>query len=333
MSRLAPPLLSLGPAISIYGSDTLSPHRFLSAACVKHLYGSEYDDWLEYNPGIKFSPYYMNPLIVRAWAKFEERAKPIIIKAAKKCGLSPLNANAENFQGSEVSVAYDLVAADKEAAAPTPAAAALTTTETNSKLTVLQLKSASPDSTLVIRSSAASFFATAYVKPATELQREIKEQRDLKKQTAPLDDIDRAVPETSVGRWVSTGLLARLKENGDSKRAALEEKKEKQIENQSKKAQAHVALLNVGEATLVKLRADRQVRHLLPRTPPHPEPYRASPSQVPRKSSAQADCRHRHPGVAFRSSSPLRSSRERSPSSGGSQRGRRPSSSLCSTRC
>ena len=223
-------------------------------ASVKAGYGRHYDDWLERNPGVPFSPYYLNPLLAAAWSEFTEIGKPIIVRAAKICGISPLNPNAENFEGSAVSKTYDLVAAAKEAESPPPVE--LMRTETTSKLTVLQLKAASPDTTLVIRSSAASFFETSFIKPAIELQRELKHARELKKQTMPLE-IDRTIPETSVGRWVTTELVASLKSNSEAKERALEDKKEKQAERDSKKARQHVELLGIGADAIEKLRVSR----------------------------------------------------------------------------
>ena len=215
-----------------------------------------------------YTPYFLNPILAKAWEEFVAKGRPIIIRAAERCGISPFNPNAENFQGSAVSTTYDLVAAEKkrEAAQEAEAEAEITRTETASTLTVLQLKAAAPDNTLVLRASAASFFEKSFIKPAQELQRELKEQRELKKQTAPLE-VDRAVPETSVGRWVTAPLLSRLKHNGDLKAQKLEEKKEKQIENKSKKAQVDVALLAVGATALDKLRADCKVSHVRTRTP------------------------------------------------------------------
>ena len=81
-------------------------------------YSRRYDDWLEANPGVPFTPYYLNPLLAAAWEEFVAKGLPIIIRAAERCGISPFNPNAENFQASAVSTAYDLVAADKKAAAP-----------------------------------------------------------------------------------------------------------------------------------------------------------------------------------------------------------------------
>ena len=63
-----------------------------------------------------YTPYYLNPILAAAWAEFERVGKEIIVRAAKRCGISPLNPNAENFQGSAVSAAYDLIAADKKEA-------------------------------------------------------------------------------------------------------------------------------------------------------------------------------------------------------------------------
>ena len=231
-------------------------------ASVKAGYSRGYDDWLECNPGVPYTPFYLNPILAAAWAEFVEKGRPIIIRAAKKCGISPFNPNAENFQGSAVSEAYDLVAADKKAESP-PSPPEVERTETTSKMTVLQLKAANPDGTLVIRSSAASFFETSFVKPAQELQRELKLQRDLKKQTASLE-VDRAIPETSVGRWVTAPLLASLKANCDAKQLALQAKEARQVENASKKAQAHVKLLDIGSAALDKLRADANAKLKLP---------------------------------------------------------------------
>ena len=88
-------------------------------------------------------------------------------------------------------------------------------------------------------------------------------------QTAPLD-IDRTILETSVGRWVSGPLCARLKANRD---ARLEEGwhgrggQENKMEDASKKAVAHVgrwlvALLNVADEVPNKLCTDRQAEIL-----------------------------------------------------------------------
>eukprot|EP00966_Prymnesium_polylepis_P331634 7387217-Prymnesium_polylepis.1 len=58
----------------------------------------------------------MNPLLVRAWQKFESECGPIIINAARNYGIVPFNPNAANFEAHAVSKVYDLVAADKAAA-------------------------------------------------------------------------------------------------------------------------------------------------------------------------------------------------------------------------
>ena len=228
------------------------------AASVKAGYGRGYDDWLELNPGVPYTPFYLNPILAKAWADFQLVGRDIIVRAAKRCGMSPLNPNAENFQGSAVSTVYDLVSADKEAASPPPAE--VSTIETASQKTVLQIKAAAPDSTLVIRTAAAEFFKTSFIKPAQDLQRELKLQKELKKQTMPLDIDRRAIPETSVGRWVTPAIVSQLQENENAKKLRLEEAKERQVENLSKKAQTHVALLQMGETVLEKLRADRTVR-------------------------------------------------------------------------
>lgn len=235
----------------------------LLSGSVKAGYGRNYDDWLEANPGVPFTPYFLNPLLAAAWAEFEANCKAIIIRAAERCGIYPLNANAANFQGSVVSTSYDLVAIDKAAASPPPDV--FERTETTSKVTVIQMKAAAPDSTIIIRSAAASFFETSFIKPAAELQRELAEQRELKKQTASLE-IDRAIPTTEVGRWVGRELVARLKGTGDAKKAKALEDKAKKAERNSARAVAHVELLKAGDEALAALRADRQVESL-PTTP------------------------------------------------------------------
>ena len=237
----------------------------LLSGSVKAGYGRNYDDWLEANPGVPFTPYFLNPLLAAAWAEFEANCKAIIIRAAERCGIYPLNANAANFQGSVVSTSYDLVAIDKAAASPPPTELELERTETTSKVTVIQMKAAAPDSTIIIRSAAASFFETSFIKPAAELQRELAEQRELKKQTASLE-IDRAIPTTEVGRWVGRELVARLKGTGDAKKAKALEDKAKKAERNSARAVAHVELLKAGDEALAALRADRQVESL-PTTP------------------------------------------------------------------
>ena len=61
---------------------------------VKAGYGRRYDDWLEKYPNVPFSPFFLNPLLVDAWNEFTEKARPIIRRAAARCGISPLNPSA-----------------------------------------------------------------------------------------------------------------------------------------------------------------------------------------------------------------------------------------------
>ncbi|MDC0525872.1 hypothetical protein OAO87_02640, partial [bacterium] len=83
-------------------------------------------------------------------------------------------------------------------------------------------------------------------------------------QTAPLDVDRSAVPETSVGRWATPAVVARLKVNGDNKAAAVEEKKENKKQRDSARAIAHVEMLKIGESTLAKLRSDPQAKLIGP---------------------------------------------------------------------
>ena len=242
-------------------------------ASVKGGYGRNYDDWLEKNPGVPFSPYFLNPLLVAAWDEFYTTGRAIIIKAAKACGISPFNCNAENFEGSAVSTVYDLVAADKKA--ESPPAPEVSRTETSCNRTVLQLKAADPTNTLVVRTSAAHFFETSYITPVQELQRALKEQRELKKQTAPLEVDRQAPPDTSVGLWVTSAVTARLKSGYDNKQAQLEENEERRIQKESDRAVKHVNLLRIGETALAKLRDDRQVTA---RAPPSRHAHACLPS-------------------------------------------------------
>ena len=84
----------------------------------------------------------------------------------------------------------------------------------------------------------------------------LKEQRELKKQTAPLEVDRQAPPDTSVGLWVTSAVTARLKSGADNKLAQLEEKEERRIQKQSDRAVKHVNLLRIGETALAKLRDD-----------------------------------------------------------------------------
>ena len=78
--------------------------------CVLH------DEWLsETAHAVPFSPYFLNPLLVRAWQKFEREANTIIVKAAEKVGIWPFNTAAISYDSAAVSKVYDLVAADKAA--------------------------------------------------------------------------------------------------------------------------------------------------------------------------------------------------------------------------
>ena len=170
------------------------------------------------------TPYFLKPLLVAAWNEFVENAKPIIVKAAANCGIHPFNANAANFQGSAVSKAYDLVAADKAAAVTTTAEPAVERVEIASPLVLLKMKTAtatSPATTdVVIRKAAADFFQTSWVMPATDIQRMLKEQKELKKSTMPLEVDRNAPPDTSVGLWVTSGVLDSLQKT-DSRKVPL----------------------------------------------------------------------------------------------------------------
>eukprot|EP00966_Prymnesium_polylepis_P083663 1937558-Prymnesium_polylepis.1 len=52
---------------------------------------------------VPFTSYFLNPLFVRAWQLFEREACTIIIKAAKKIGLSPFNPDAISYDSAAVS--------------------------------------------------------------------------------------------------------------------------------------------------------------------------------------------------------------------------------------
>ena len=272
-------------------------------ASVKASYGRRHDDWLQAYPTVPFSPFFLNPLLVASWAEFVQKARPIIIRAAARCGISPFNPEAENFKGGEsVSTPYDLAkpkltaaepllpvttsspatataganAANPDAAATplaaNPAAATAATTPpirrfpAESQLVVLQLKAAATPGTqhCVMRQAAVDFYEKSWVVPAQQLQEELKLQRELKKKTCPIT-VDRAVPpSTAVGLWMTPGVLQQLETNATKK----EEKKTKAAATKetsiNKKAHKRVAALKYGEEAEEKLRADPQARLKVP---------------------------------------------------------------------
>mmetsp|Transcript_10505 Transcript_10505/g.27339 ORF Transcript_10505/g.27339 Transcript_10505/m.27339 type:complete len:223 (+) Transcript_10505:623-1291(+) len=174
-------------------------------ASAKANYCREHDDWLEKTGhAVPFSPFFMNPLLVRAWQKFESECGPIIINAARNCGIVPFDPNAANFQEHAVSKVYDLVAADKVAASGEQPSE-LQRVEAAPPQVILQLKAAAEPGIqmAVIRKATADFFQTSWIEPVTELQRALKEQRDLKKQSIPLTIDRNTAPDTSVGLWIA----------------------------------------------------------------------------------------------------------------------------------
>ena len=191
-------------------------------ALVKSLYGQEHDKWLaETAHAVPFTPYFLNPLLVRAWQQFEREARAVIIKAAEKIGLSPFNPDAISYDAAAVSKVYDLVAADR-AVAGGQQQPAVQRIEAPSPQVLLQLKAAASPGTqqLILRKSAVDFFEQSWVMPAQELQRALKEQRELKATAVPLE-IDRAAPpDTSVGLWITTGVQQQLANKKEKKVSA-----------------------------------------------------------------------------------------------------------------
>jgi len=184
-----------------------------------------HDEWLSDTAhAVPFSPYFLNPLLVAAWQKFEREAHGIIIKAAEKVGIAPFNPAAISYDSAAVSEVYDLVGADKAvaAAASGEQQLAVQQIEAPSPQVVLQLKAAAEPGTqlAVIRKSAADFFQTSWVMPATELTRALKEQRDLKKQSIPLE-VDRTERlDTSIGLWITPAVQQRLADSKATKVSA-----------------------------------------------------------------------------------------------------------------
>ena len=240
---------------------------------IKTAYGHGYNDWLDANPGVPFSPFFLNPILVGAWDRFTENAKPIIVNAARRCGLSPLNPNAENFQGSDVSRIYELPEGESSSALSLPSSLAsssssranspfsnLKFTETSSKMTLIQLKAEAPDKTLVLRTAAANFLEKSFITPAQKLHEVLKLQRELKQQTVPLD-IDRTEPiNTAVGRWLTSNEIAIMASNKRRKDERAEKAAANRTARESARAVTHVQQLTTGEQALAKLRANANAK-------------------------------------------------------------------------
>ena len=215
--------LSLSAPLSLCSSLSAPPLR-RCAGSVKAGYGRLHDVWLQMYPGVPFSPFYLNPLLAGAWAEFASAARPIIIRAAARCGIWPFNEEAENFKGNtSMSKIYDLVGASPASpeVVASPVAPQVQRQLASTPQVVLQLKAAAAaepgTQVCVVRAAAEEFFEKSFVVPAQRLQNELKKQRELKQKTCKLG-VDRLVPpNTSVGRWVTSGVLNQLEDTSSSK--------------------------------------------------------------------------------------------------------------------
>jgi hypothetical protein len=169
-----------------------------------------------YPPVIRDNAAFYNLRIVPTWRRLKAEGGPVTVRAAAKCGLWPLNDQAENYTDG-----LDLLARKYTIAAPwrdgdfNPA---WESCREGPKYSLLQARVKAPDRAILIRSKAAEFFEKSNIIPTQEITEMLQRHKNAK-QNKVASAPDRMNPNTTYGLSVTQGVInqaAVVKQNKDT---------------------------------------------------------------------------------------------------------------------